>query len=33
MSRDWVYENLFGLSPDQYNKEKRSNGSRCNAKL
>ena len=22
MSRDWVYENLFGLSPDQYNKEK-----------
>jgi len=22
MSRDWVYENLFGLSPDQYNTEK-----------
>ena len=22
MSRDWVYENLFGLSPDQYNSEK-----------
>ena len=22
MSRDWVYENLFGLSPDQYNREK-----------
>ncbi len=22
MSRDWIYENLFGLSPDQYNKEK-----------
>jgi hypothetical protein len=22
MSKDWVYENLFGLSPDQYNKEK-----------
>ena len=22
MSRDWVYENIFGLSPDQYNKEK-----------
>ena len=21
-SKDWVYENLFGLSPDQYNKEK-----------
>ena len=22
MSKDWVYENLFGMSPDQYNKEK-----------
>ena len=21
-SRDWVYENIFGLSPDEYNKEK-----------
>ena len=21
-SRDWVYENVFGLSPDEYNKEK-----------
>ncbi len=22
MSKDWVYENIFGLSPDQYEKEK-----------
>jgi hypothetical protein len=22
MSKDWIYENLFGLSPDQYNREK-----------
>jgi hypothetical protein len=22
MSKDWVYENIFGLSPDQYNQQK-----------
>ena len=22
MSKDWVYENVFGLSPDQYNQQK-----------
>ena len=23
-SKDWVYENVFGLSPDQYNEQKES---------
>jgi len=23
MSKDWVYENVYGLSPDQYDKEKK----------
>ena len=24
-SKDWVYENVFGLSPDQYNEQKEDN--------